>query len=433
MSHQISTTGQILTDAHTNGEFDDIGTACSALAILARKMVQCDSFTSIGATVGALEREVVDSGAAGDLCFEAGLGLGIIAQAMAESEAASKRNDLVEMVRRIAAVLVGELGKCFVVECRCLRGVVDGVRAGRASEGLLRLCGREESGDFVVQDGCRRAIVSLYIALSLVMPAVLSIDGDILRALTILLRKMPWGNGKGYALASAHRVGKIAKLTTEHDASHLLDHCTQIVKECHGGAEHDDVLLVLAELSNDDNDDNDDNDGADTSIATRCREILEHENGPNVSPTVRATSATAATKSLGSLPMLFGGDGDFFGGSRLRVGVSKKEVARMVGVLATVADDVEEDTRVRDAAAMNIGILASMRYAVARRRGGDTAGAEGARGTTTRPASSMRDTVPDRGGTLPPIPRASEGTLTALIADAIHRTLRNTPSVRGAA
>jgi len=167
MSHQISTAGQILTDAHANGGFDDVGTACSALPILARKMVRCDSFTSIGATVGVLEREVVDSGAAGDLCFEAGLGLGIIAQAMAESEAASKRNDLVEMVRRIVAVLVGELRKCFVVECRCLRGVVDGVRAGRASKDLLRLCGRVESGDFVVQDGCRRAIVSLYIALSL--------------------------------------------------------------------------------------------------------------------------------------------------------------------------------------------------------------------------------------------------------------------------
>ena len=69
-------------------------------------------------------------------------------------------------------------------------------------------------------------------------------------------------------------------------------------------------------------------------------EILEHENGPNVSPTVRATSATAATKFLGLLSVLFGGDRDFFGGSRLREGVSKKEVARMVGVLVAVADDV---------------------------------------------------------------------------------------------
>ena len=70
-------------------------------------------------------------------------------------------------------------------------------------------------------------------------------------------------------------------------------------------------------------------------------EILEHENGPNAPPpTVCTTSATAATKSLGSLPVLFGGDREFFGGSRLRVGVSKKEVASMVGVLVAVADDV---------------------------------------------------------------------------------------------
>ena len=56
-------------------------------------------------------------------------------------------------------------------------------------------------------------------------------------------------------------------------------------------------------------------------------EILDHENGPNVSPTVRTISATAATKSLDSLSVLFGGDGDFFGRSRLHVGVSKKEIA----------------------------------------------------------------------------------------------------------
>ena len=73
--------------------------------------------------------------------------------------------------------------------------------------------------------------MSLYIALLLVMPAVLSIDGDILRALDIILRKMPWGNGKGYALASAYRVSKIHKLTTEDDESNLFAHCSQFVRE----------------------------------------------------------------------------------------------------------------------------------------------------------------------------------------------------------
>ena len=226
------------------------------------------------------------------------------------------------------------------------------------------MCGRAESGDFVVQDWCRRAIASLYIALSLVMPAVPSIDVDILRTLDLLLLKMPWGDGKGYTLASAHHVGQIHGLSTAEDGTRLLAHCTQLA-DSDGGAERNDVLLVLAALSPPSN-------GADgTSVAARCRRIL---SGDTPSPAVHATRVTATVKSLSFLPELFGGDGDGLGGARLLPGVGRKEVAATVKALTAVADDDREDARVRDAAVVGVGMLASMRSGVGTvaRRGGGT-------------------------------------------------------------
>jgi len=386
MSRQFDYAKEVIFKAYDALEFDNVNVACVTIALLMVKSVLCSSFEAIDHVIITIMNEIKKSSETGNLCIGGVYSLALIAQSLASSQSAMKREDTRSNIRDICSALILEFHNTIDCECNVLTQIASDFQNGTISENLIDECNKIEEGDLNIRYGCELEMIALSICISLVMSAMVQLHKDIIKVLLSFSQRMSWGSGKGILLASCCRMGRMMELLTKDEIEKIESHCSESI---HQGSDclefKDGSLFAMLEVNN-------------QLVYDWCKQILQ--NNDNYASSTRVCAVIAACKTIGTIPPIFGESGI----TQLRVNVRRKNIEETKVVLQALADNSEEDS-VSKIAAVCLGVLSCMKYQT-------DLGDDGA--TTYQPTERPRKVVQD-------LPEGSNGTLTASIVDRISK------------
>ena len=187
-------------DAFKAHQFQNLDVAYVALAFVGMKMLRSSAFSGTERIVELLEAGTSQSS------FGAPYGLALVGRAVQMSLSSStidsaqdlgRRNQL---ICRITSVLTHELLLCTKGgENNSLIALVAALKQGESSKGLVESVA--SIGELALEPTQEVRATSLFCSLALSAPTVGSTDATLSLAIYEMLQKLPWGSGKGFALA----------------------------------------------------------------------------------------------------------------------------------------------------------------------------------------------------------------------------------------
>jgi hypothetical protein len=177
----------------------DIAKLCVAFAGVC--YVRSNNMKRVEEIVGSLERSVTAYG--GSASFGACFGLAVIAQSFPNLSHSSHSDGLdLGFTRRIVGFLLNQLVPCVKGTHKVLHSLVVCVENGSVEPDVIDALTVLRKQQLELVESKRGIVKTVFIALALCLPALASVNDELLLGIYCLLDCLPWGSGKGFALPS---------------------------------------------------------------------------------------------------------------------------------------------------------------------------------------------------------------------------------------
>ena len=334
-------------DAYQNHEFEsaDIGKIC--LGMIGVCAVQSRSIERLEEIVESLEKSVTGYG--GQTSFGAYYGLAVIAQAMpALSRSRGHEVTARNLACRIVGFLVSEIVTCIKGNHASLNNLVACIKKGEISPEIIDSLTALRKKSLDLLEPKKRAAKSLFIGFALCLPALTSVNDELLLGVYCLLESLKWGSGKGMALPSVLRACRQCGLLDNDEIEKIYAKYARVFEEGmdKGFDGLDDIFYAVTATMT-------------KTIPYSIRRFLVGNRSLFPSESDRAVTVLSAVVSLSSLPCLGCGAELFTDSSHLSKVASKEDVKG-------VADLLSEGAASRDwnmysqVALLLMGFMASM-------------------------------------------------------------------------
>ena len=151
--------------------------------------------------ITALEQSV--KGYGGQISFGAAYGLAMIAQSISQTDripASSDSRTVKSKIGHIVGFLVGEVVACTNEKndrSDILTTLVACLQSGVSTPGLVGSLAESVSRQFTIIPAKTETAKYLFISLSICLPSLSQVNGDLLLGTVFLLERFQWGSGKG--------------------------------------------------------------------------------------------------------------------------------------------------------------------------------------------------------------------------------------------
>jgi hypothetical protein len=334
-------------DAYLGHEFEsaDIGKIC--LGMIGVCAVQSRSIERLEEIVGSLEISVTGYG--GQTSFGAYYGLAVIAQAMpALSRSRGHEVTARILVGRIVGFLVNEMVTCIKGNHASLNNLVACIKKGEISPEIIDSLTvlRKKSLDLL--EPKKEAAKSLFIGFALCLPALTSVNDELLLGVYCLLESLKWGSGKGMALPSVLRACRKCGLLDNDEIEKIYAKYARVFEEGmdKGFDGLDDIFYAVTATMT-------------KTIPYSIRRFLVGNRSLFPSESDRAVTVLSAVVSLSSLPCLGCAAELFTDSSQLSKVASKEDVKGVADLLSEGAAS-QDWNMFSQVALLLMGFMASM-------------------------------------------------------------------------
>lgn len=177
-------------------------------------------------------------GYGGQLSFGASYGLSILAQAIANSPVSSGDSRVLKSkIGQVAGFLVGELLLCTEetnVRSDVLRTLVACLQSGVSTPGLVNTLADSVSQHFSISLAKSATAKYLFISLSLCLPSLSQVNGDLLLGTLFLLERFQWGSSKGIALVPVLVEAKATGVLTDDEYNVIVTDYSRLFEQGSG-------------------------------------------------------------------------------------------------------------------------------------------------------------------------------------------------------
>ena len=207
-----------------------------------------------------------------------------------------------------------------------------------AKQDFADVCSNQDMG---AKEGCDQMMKATAVGLSIAMPTIASLSSNAVTCLYTVSEQMPWGGGKGLLVASC-----VKQLNEELNQAGFIDTLSAAKEGAIAGS--GDALFCVASLAGSSS-----SQELDFVVKTADSFIAGRASGSGED---KFSSLLAMCVSVGDIPGL--------GTCRpsINKSIKKTHVAKVAAAIKKVACDGLEETKYRNAAAICLGVLSSLRY-----------------------------------------------------------------------
>eukprot|EP00980_Cylindrotheca_fusiformis_P029587 scaffold23542_cov147-Cylindrotheca_fusiformis.AAC.2 len=184
----------------------DVAKLCAAFACVC--FVRTDTMSRVEEIVGSLERSVTAYG--GGASFGACFGLAVIAQSLS-APPDTDHSVGAGFIQRIVGFLLNQLLPCIKGNHQVLQSLVVCVENGTVEPAVIDALTELRKQNVQLVDSKRPIAKTILVAFALCLPALTSVNDELLLGFYCLLDCIPWGSGKGFTLPpvldTCHRYG----------------------------------------------------------------------------------------------------------------------------------------------------------------------------------------------------------------------------------
>ena len=382
-------------DAYNDHEFErnDIAKLClgfvGVCAIRDRNVDRAKNIVSI------LEKSVTSYG--GQASFGAYYALAVIAQSCPGLQSKGDESSVedLSLISQIIGFLVGELVTCFKGNRDVVIGLVTCIKNEEITADVIdSLTTSLKKKSLDLNESKKQNAKSLFIALALCLPALTSVNDELLLGVYCMLENLPWGSGKGIALPSVLHACRNTGLFESKEVERIYAKYAAVFEDGmdKGVSGLDDIFYAVTATVN-------------KTIPITIRRFLVG-NRKLFDVEGRANSLLAATISLCSVPCLGCGAQRFTDSPLLSPNASVEDVHGVATLMSEAAASTEWDFY-SQAAALLTGFIASIQNENALGNDMSTGGMR------------LRDDIDLKGAKGLKLPSAQEGT----VLDVLMRTL----------
>ena len=332
----LSSIQQAIQDAKDSSMFESDDTKALCTALIAARLCR-----SADERVTGLVKEIDQSLQARGNQSATGsvFGLGVIASACLAAGDLNGSDPSDQWRRSLARSTVSVILRAFG---GCLKNddvssyLVASVQ-GDTSQDFADVCSDQDLG---LRKGYNQMMKATAVGLSIAMPTIASLSSNAVACLYAVSEQMPWEDGKGLLIASC-----VKQLNEELKPSGFLDTLSAAREGAIGGS--GDALFCVASLAG--------SSSKELDFVVKTADGLM-AGGASGSGEDKLASLVAMCVSIGDIPGL--------GTSRPSVNksIKKTHVAKVAAAIKKVACDDLEETKYRNAAAICLGALSSLRY-----------------------------------------------------------------------
>ena len=347
--------------AHDNKLFEDENLECAAVGFLALKLIQSSSLSDAMRLVEFLVNKQAKEN--GNSCFEALFSLGFIAQALHEHSSTSTRSDNIScstahtMMRQNLLSIFSEINASLKETNSLFCSFIACLRVGVPTPDLPKKIVYTDIQMLEIQEGSKEIVKASCISLALATPALFHLDSRIIEATYYILMSLPWGYGKGLAIAAIIDLMTKANIDTTEILDQIYNDCLHSLTKTADGYLNDDVYFVFAKISeiykipyNDPKN-------------SWFYRIFHPQKGDNFNSSTTSTAILALSQALGSVSSFSGTKITFYNHSILHSSTTKKKVDFFVKIMKSIVKNKRESENIYNSAILSLGILSSMRYA----------------------------------------------------------------------
>jgi hypothetical protein len=338
-------------NAYGEHEFENPDIAKLCLGLIGVCAVRDRSMERLDEIVEVLEKSV--HGYGGQASFGANYGLAVIAQACPELFKKKKGGDDVGpeddlgFIGRIVGFLVNELVLCIAGNHNALASLVGCIKNGGISPEIIDSLTALGKEPLKMLKSKRQAAKSLFIGLALCLPALTSVNDELLLGVYCLLESLPWGSGKGIALPPVLHACRRSGLFQKREIEKVYAKYAKVFEEGmdKGDAGLDDIFYAVTATMT-------------KTIPYSIRRFLVG-NRTLFDEDGRAVSLLAAVISLSSLPCLGCGAISFTESAQLSPKASQEDI-NGVKTLISEAAASRDWSKYSQVAVLLMGFMASM-------------------------------------------------------------------------
>lgn len=218
-------------NGYSDTEFENEDIAKLSIGLIGVCALRNGSNELLGDIIDALERSV--SGYGGQASFGAYYGLSIIAQSCQHSVNGQDDGDdrspfVVGLVSRIVGFLLNELIACISGKHSALASLTGCIKGGNIGPEVIDQMTTLGTKSLKMVKARKEVAKSLFIGLAICLPALAVVNDELLLGVYCLLEAIPWGYGKGIALASVLQECKRTGLFKSREIEKIYEKYAQI-------------------------------------------------------------------------------------------------------------------------------------------------------------------------------------------------------------
>ncbi|KAL7554186.1 hypothetical protein ACHAWF_017596 [Thalassiosira exigua] len=335
-----------ILEGQDNYLFESEDTKMICLALVASRMSRTAD-ARVAVWIDSIEQSLSEHSQ--QTCFGSFFGLGIIVSNLkAGNIKGTDPSDTWrrQQAQRAMSILWASFNSCLAQENDDVVGFIASIKCGEVTGDLSKACSDLES--LAIRDGSAPRMKSIMIGLSLCFPVLSAISTGLLNCALSVIDKLPWGSGKGVAIAAAYKTALECGVLGQKDVSEAIAAASGHAQDASTG--FGDALFSLASLCRLCSG----NIQKELGLIAKIRQDALRDNKSNIGSDDKMMSILAGCAAIGELPGLASLE------PNICAGVKKNFVADTVKVLEVVTSNNTRDLKCRGAATVGLGVLCAM-------------------------------------------------------------------------